>query len=312
MPASRRSDRLFARVLGGATAIILILVAALVLILLRASAPALRAFGPGFLVGRDWDPVRESFGALPFLVGTIASSAVGLLLAVPVGIGSAIFISEIAPPRARRALGLLIDLLAAVPSVIYGLWGIFVLAPWVRSSVEPFLAATLGRVPLLGSLFQGPQLGVSLLAAGMILGIIVLPYISAVSREALLQVPHSYREGALALGATRWEAIRLAVLPAARSGLVGAVFLGLGRALGETMAVTMVIGNRAELPTSLFDPAHTIASSVANEFAEAQGDLHLSALAELALILMVVTLVLNALARLLVSRLAPQGGRRAE
>lgn len=312
-PAVRASDRLFAFGLGAATAALLVLAAGIVLVLVEASRPALHAFGPGFLVGRDWDPVRERFGALPFVVGTLATSVLALLLAVPVGLGVAIFLSEIVGPWPRRVLGLLVDMLAAVPSVIYGLWGIFVLAPWVRADVQPFLAATLGRVPLLGRLFDGPQLGVSLFTAGLILAVVVLPYIASVSREVLLQVPRTYREAALAVGATRWETIRMAVLPVARSGLLGAVFLGLGRALGETMAVTMVIGNRAELPSSLFDPAHTIASSIANEFSEAVSDVHLGALAELALILFFVTLVVNASARLLVRRLAPATeGRRAE
>ncbi|MBI3726466.1 phosphate ABC transporter permease subunit PstC, partial [bacterium] len=236
------------------------------------------------------------------------------VVAVPVAIGTAIFIAEIAPVRAGRVLALLVDLLAAIPSVIYGLWGIFVLVPWIRDHVQPALAGSLGRVPGIGALFRGPQIGVSLLAAGLMLGIIILPYVAAIARETILQVPRTYREAAFALGATRWEVIRLAVLPAARSGLVGAMFLGLGRALGETMAVTMVIGNRAELPASLFDPSHTIASSIANEFAEAVGDRHQAALAELALILLLVTLLVNALARLLVAwRLgSAPAGRRAE
>jgi phosphate transport system permease protein len=312
-PVSRRSDRVFEAALAFAAFTLIACVGALVLILLQRSAPALREFGPSFLFHSDWDPVRDGYGALPFVVGTIASSVLALLLAVPIGIGSALFISELAPPGARRVLGLLIDMLAAVPSVIYGMWGIFVLAPWVRAVVEPVLGDTLGKLPLIGRLFQGPRIGISLLCASMVLAIVILPYIASVARETLISVPRTYREAALALGATRWEMIRTAVLPAARSGLAAAIFLGLGRALGETMAVTMVIGNVPEVPKSLFHPAHTIASAIANEFAEAAGTLHLAALFELALVLLLVTLVVNAAGRVLLLRLGPAGsGRRAE
>jgi phosphate transport system permease protein len=307
-------DQTFRRSLEAATILLLEILGALIIVLIDASTPSLRAFGPSFLFGRDWDPAHDRYGALPFVVGTIISSLLGLAIAVPVAIGTAIFIAEIAPPNAGRVLALLVDLLAAIPSVIYGLWGIFFMVPWIRDVAQPVLSGTLGRLPLVGGIFRGPQIGVSLLASGIMLGIVVLPYIAAIARETILQVPRTYREAALALGATRWESIRLAVMPAARSGFIGSIFLGLGRALGETMAVTMVIGNRAEVPSSLFDPSHTIASSIANEFAEATGDLHLSALGELALILLLVTLLVNALARLLVgwSLGKTGGGKRAE
>ena len=224
------------------------------------------------------------------------SSALALLIAVPLGIGAAVFLSEVAPPWISPPISFLIELLAAIPSVVYGLWGIFVLAPWLRTQVQPALGATLGFLPL----FQGPPYGVGMLAAGLILAIMVVPFIIAVSREVLLAVPNAQREAALALGATRWEVTRLAVLRYARSGLIGAILLGLGRAIGETMAVTMVIGNRAEISASLFAPGYTMASMIANEFAEATSNLYLSALIEVGLLLFAVTVIVNALARLLV------------
>ncbi|HEY3499778.1 MAG TPA: phosphate ABC transporter permease subunit PstC, partial [Polyangiaceae bacterium] len=272
-----------------------------------AAWPTLKAFGPAFLFGRVWDPLHGVFGALPFVYGTIVSSLLALAIAVPVSLGVAVYLSELAPPWQRSVLGFLVELLAAVPSVVYGLWGVFALSPWLRSSVEPALARTFGFLPL----FQGPQHGVGMLAGGIVLAIMILPTISSVSREVLRAVPLSLREGALALGATRTEMLRIAVLPYARSGLLGAVLLGLGRALGETMAVTMVIGNRAEISASLFAPSYTMASVIANEFTEATHELHLAALAEVGLLLFVVTVLLNVAARLLVVRVGrtPEGGR---
>ena len=271
--------------------------------------PALRQFGVGFLTSSRWDPVAGEFGAAPAIFGTLVSSIIALIIATPLALGVAIFLSEFAPPRLRTPVAFVVDLLAAIPSVVYGLWGIFVLIPMLRTHVMPFLAGTLGlgRTPL----FSGPAYGPSMLAAGLILAIMVLPYISAVAREVLLAVPRSQREAALALGATRWEMIWGAVLPYARSGIVGGVILGLGRALGETMAVTMVIGNRAEISASLFAPSYTMASVIANEFTEATHELHLAALAEVGLLLFVVTVLLNVAARLLVVRVGrtPEGGR---
>jgi len=269
--------------------------------------PTLLAIGPAFVIGRIWDPLHGVFGALPFVYGTIVSSLLALLLAVPVSLGVAIYLSELAASWQKDLLGFLVELLAAVPSVVYGLWGAFALAPWLRSSVEPALGSALGFLPL----FQGPHQGFGMLAGGVVLAIMILPTISSVSREVLRAVPLSLREGALALGATRTEMLRIAVLPYARSGLVGAVLLGLGRALGETMAVTMVIGNRAEISASLFAPSYTMASVIANEFAEATDRLHLAALAEMGLLLFVVTVLLNIVARVLVSRVGrtPEGGR---
>ncbi len=270
-----------------------------------AAWPALREFGLSFLTSSRWSPAEGIFGAAPAIFGTVVSSTIALILATPLAIGVAVFLSEFAPRWLRQPVAFLVDLLAAVPSVVYGLWGIFVLVPFLRDHIMPFLADTLrlGRTPL----FSGPAYGPSMLAAGLILAIMVLPYISAVSREVLLAVPRSQREAALALGATRWEMIWDAVLPYARSGIVGGVILGLGRALGETMAVTMLIGNRHEISASLFAPGYTMASLIANEFSEATGDLHLSALMAVGATLFAVTLVVNALARWLVWRVSRPG-----
>jgi phosphate transport system permease protein len=272
-----------------------------------ASKLSLAEFGLGFITSRDWDPVRDQYGALPFVYGTVVSSLLALAIAVPISLGIAIYLSELASPKLRGAMGFLVELLAAVPSVVYGLWGIFALAPWLRETVQPFLGKTLGFLPF----FQGPHRGFGMLAGGIILAIMITPTISSVSREVLRAVPAALREGAIGLGATRWEVVRVAVLPYAKSGLVGAVILGLGRALGETMAITMVIGNRSEISISLFEPAYTMASVIANEFTEATGELYLAALAEVGLLLFAVTVALNVLARLLVWRVGklPEGGR---
>jgi phosphate transport system permease protein len=289
-------DRAFRLLTRCAALSLLGLVVALVLVMGRAALPSIRAFGWRFLFTSTWDPVAEVFGVLPLIYGTLVSSALALLLAVPLGLGSAIFLAELAPLWIRPPIAFLIELLAAVPSVVYGLWGIFVLAPFLRNWIQPALGSSLGFLPL----FQGPPYGIGMLAAGVILAIMILPFIVAVSREVLLAVPDTQREAALALGATRWEATRLAVLRYGKSGLIGAILLGLGRALGETMAVTMVIGNRPEISLSLFAPGYTMASMIANEFTEATSDLYLSALIEVGLLLFVVTVVVNGLARLLV------------
>jgi phosphate transport system permease protein len=260
--------------------------------------PAIQKFGWHFLVTSAWDPVRDIFGALPFIYGTIVSSVLALLIAVPVSLGIAVYLAELAPQWIRQPLSFLIELLAAIPSVIYGLWGIFVLAPFLRATVQPFISHYLGFLPI----FQGMFYGVGMFTAGIILSIMIIPTISSVSREVILTVPFTQREAAVALGATPWETIRLSVLGYARTGILGAVILGLGRALGETMAVTMVIGNRPEISASLFAPSYTMASVIANEFAEATGDLYLSALIEIGLVLFFVTLVLNLVARAMIWR----------
>lgn len=266
----------------------------------RAGWPALRQFGPGFLTSSAWDPVHGEFGAAPAIVGTLVTALIALAIATPLALGSAIFLSEFSPQWLRQPISFLIDLLAAVPSVVYGLWGVFFLVPLLRTALMPFLRDTLhlGATPF----FSGPAYGPSVLAAGLILAIMVLPYIAAVSREVLLAVPRSQREAALALGATRWEAITGAVLPYARVGIIGGIILGLGRALGETMAVTMLIGNRHELSASLLAPGYTMASLIANEFSEATTDIHLSALMAVGFVLLVITLIVNAAARSLVRR----------
>ena len=277
---------------------VILLVAAIGIGLAVSALPAIRRFGGAFLWTSRWDPVHNVFGALPFIYGTVASSTLALLLGVPVSLGVAIYLAEIAPARVRVVLSFVIELLAAIPSVILGLWGIFVLAPWLRTRVEPPLGAVFGWLPL----FQGPAYGIGLLAGGVILAIMVVPIISAVSREVLLAVPREQREAMYALGATRWEVIRRAVLPYGRVGIIGAVILGLGRALGETMAVTMVIGNRPEITASLFAPGYTMASVIANEFSEASSDLHLSVLMAVGFVLFVITIIVNAIARWLVRR----------
>lgn len=275
--------------------------------MLSTSELSIREFGFGFITGREWNPVLEEFGALPFIYGTLVSSFVALLISVPISLGVAIFLSELSPGWLRSPLGFLVELLAAVPSVVYGLWGIFALAPWMRETVEPALRSMFGFLPF----FQGPNQGFGMLTGSLVLAIMITPTISSVSREVLRAVPQAYREGALALGATQWEAIRVGVMPMARSGLVGAIILGLGRALGETMAVTMLIGNRPDISFSLFAPAHTMASVIANEFTEATEDLYLAALAEIGLLLFLVTVLLNIVARALVWNVSSREGAQA-
>jgi len=257
---------------------------------------SLHQYGIHFFYGHDWDPVNDSYGAMPFIYGTLVSSFLALLLAVPLSVGVAVYITEMCPQGLRSIISFLVELLAAIPSVIYGLWGIFVLAPLLREYVEPFLAKTLGWT----GLFTGPMYGLGMLAAGIILAIMIVPVIASITREVMSAVPQNQREAVLALGATRWEMIRMGVLRNARIGIVGGVILGLGRALGETMAVTMLIGNRPDVSKSLFAPGYTMASVIANEFTEATGDMYLSALVEIGLALFLVTLIVNALARLLV------------
>ena len=264
--------------------------------LLSQSRLSISKFGLSFLKKQIWDPVAEDFGALPFIYGTVVSSLLGLVIAVPLSVGTALFITEICPIRLRGVLSLLVELLAAIPSVIYGLWGIFVLAPFLRLHVQPFLANYFGWT----GFFSGPKYGWGMLAAGCIIAIMILPIIASITREVITAVPRVQREAALALGATKWEMLRMAVLRNARPGIFGATILGLGRALGETMAVTMVIGNRPEIAKSLFAPGYTLASAIANEFTEAVGNVYFSALMEMALVLFVITLIVNALAVLLV------------
>jgi len=269
--------------------------------------PSIREFGWGFITSSEWNPVESQFGALPFIYGTIVSSMLALLIAVPLSVGLAIFLTELAPRWLAGPVGFATELLAAIPSVIYGLWGIFVLVPWLRGTIQQPLADRFGDSI---GLFQGPAYGASIMAGGVILSIMVIPFVSAVSREVLAAVPDEQRAAALALGATRWEMTWQVALPYALPGIVGAVILGLGRALGETMAITMVIGNRPEIATSLLAPGYTMASVLANEFAEASGGLYLAALMEIGLILFGITILVNSFARLLVWRVARGGGKQ--
>lgn len=297
-------DRIFRGFLVATATAVPLLLLFLVYELWTGAAPAIDKFGIGFLTGDIWDPVAEEFGAWPLIIGTVLSAVLALCIAVPLSLGVAIFLVEFAPARVRGPVGFVIELLAAIPSVVYGLWGIFFLIPAMRATLFPFLRETLGFLPF----FSGPIYGPSMLMAALILAIMVMPYVMSVSREVLLAVPTAQREAALALGATRWEAVTGVVLPYAKSGIIGAVILGLGRALGETMAVTMLIGNRHEISASLFAPGYTMAAVIANEFAEASSDMHFAALTYVALVLFGVTVLINAGARLLIWRVARRAG----
>ena len=285
---------------GGAliAGIVVVILAALVLQMIQASTPAFGKFGFGFLFSSKWDPVKDDYGALPFLYGTVVTSVVALLLAVPVALGVALFLTDLGPVALRRPVAAVVELLAAVPGVVYGLWAAIVLAPLLRTRVEPALEGSLGFLPFL----RGPKVGVGLLCASLVLAVMILPTIASVAREVLRAVPSELREGGLALGATPWDVVRRIVLPHARSGLFGAILLGFGRAVGETMAVAMVIGSRAEITGSLLSPGYTMASVIANEFGEASSTLHVSALAEIGLLLFALTLGFNVGARVLVTR----------
>jgi len=267
------------------------------------SALPRQAFGFSFLTKSIWDPVAEDFGALPFIFGTLVSSAIALLIAVPLGIGVAIFLAELAPRNISNACAFLIELLAAIPSVVYGLIGVFVLVPLMRTAVQPFLIKTLGFLPF----FKGPAYGVGVLTAGIILAIMIVPFITTISREVFLSVPVALKEAAMALGATHWEVVRLAVLPYARSGIAGSVFLAMGRAMGETMAVTMVIGNRPEIVASILAPGYTMAAVLANEFTEATSDKYVQTLIMIGLVLFTITIIVNGLGRLILYKMSAHG-----
>lgn len=294
-PTGNTGDAVFRSLMLLVALFVVAIVLAMMVALSVEASESIRRFGFGFITSRTWNPIRGDFGALPFIYGTVVSSLLALIISVPLSLGIAVFLVEQAPRYLARPIGFLVELLAAIPSVVYGLWGIFVLAPLLRQYIQPFLARWLGWTPL----FQGSISGIGLLTGGVILAIMVTPIISAVVRDVLAAVPGSQREAALALGATKWETIRVVLINGA-PGIAGAVILGLGRALGETMAVTMVIGNRPEISISLFAPSYTIASALANEFTEATESLYLSSLVELGLILFLVTFVVNGIARWLV------------
>ena len=303
--SGRFSDRLFRGSSRFAALTVVALLGLIALLLYASSRLTWETFGLSFITGQTWDPVAGIYGAMPFIVGTILAAMIAVVFAAPIGIFTATYLSEVAPSRLATPLTFMIELLAAIPSVVIGLWGVFILAPFLRGTVEAWIVSVFGWIPFLG----GPVHGIGLFSAGVILTIMILPTIVTISREVIQAVPGSQREAMFALGATRWETIRRAVLPFARSGIIGAVILGLGRALGETMAVTMVIGNKDAIPNSLFDQTQTIASKIATSFSEASVGLQTSSLIALGLILLVMTIIMNVIARLLVWRVAgPVGG----
>jgi phosphate transport system permease protein len=286
------------------------LLAAILVTLAIGGSRSIETFGVGFLWSDEWDPVQEKFGALVPIVGTLATSAIALKIALPVSFGISIFLTELSPAWLRRPLGTAIEMLAAIPSIIYGMWGLFVFVPLFQAHVQPLLQKTVGQIPALGALFAGPPMGIGMLTAGIILSVMVIPFITAVMRDVFELVPPLFKESAYGLGSTTWEVVWRVVLPYTKVGVIGGVMLGLGRALGETMAVTFVIGNAHRLSGSLFAPGNSIASALANEFTEAVGDLYTSALIELGLILFLITTVVLALSKLLLLQLAKREGTR--
>jgi phosphate transport system permease protein len=301
---TRQADRVFQGAVTACGVSLLVLLGALVTLLVVYSADSIERFGFSFLFSTNWDPVFERFGAGAFIYGTLVTSAVALVIAIPIAVGGALFISEYSPPWLREPLSFTIELLAVIPSIIYGLWGFFVLAPIMRFEVEPFFKNVLGPLPVVGGLFAGPAIGKDLFVGGVILAIMILPTVVAVSREVLRAVPNDQREGMIALGATKWESIWFGVLPFARGGIAASAMLGLARAFGETMAVTMVIGNASrDITGSLLTPGYTMASAIANQFTEADTEIYFSAIVEVALVLLLVSTVINVAARLIISRM---------
>jgi len=305
-----RLDQLFRFATLSFAFLVFALLVGVLISLLAGSVPSIKAFGFGFLASAEWNPVTERFGAFTPIVGTLVTSFIALLIGIPVSFGIALFLTELSPAWLRRPLGTAVELLAAIPSIIYGMWGLFVFAPVFAEYVQPALIGTLGTVPLAGALFRGPAIGIGVLSAGIILGIMVIPFVASVMRDVFEIVPAVLKESAYALGSTTWEVVWNVVLPYTRVGVVGGIMLGLGRALGETMAVTFVIGNAHRLAASLMGPGNTIASTLANEFTEAVGELHSSALIELGLILFLITFVVLSLSKLLLLRLARREGRK--
>lgn len=293
-------DLAFQVIAAAMAASVIALVVLIAATLWTGSALSRQSFGWSFLVGSTWDPVRRVFGALPYIFGTVVTSIIALIMGGTLGVGTAVFLAELAPIRLRLPISTLVEMLATIPSVVYGLWALFVLVPVVRTVVEPALGDALGFLPL----FQGPKYGLGILSASLVLVIMILPTITAIARDTIAAVPREHREGLVALGGTRWEVISRVVLPYARTGIIGALILGLGRALSETMAVTMVIGNRGQITASLFNPGDTMASVIANQFTEASDPVYLAALIEIGLVLFGVTVLLNVVARLLVWRIA--------
>jgi phosphate transport system permease protein len=309
-----RRQRLMDKSFQGATTLfaglVFVLLVSIIISLFIGGWQALSTFGPAFLVTDEWNPVTEKFGALVPIYGTLVSSFIALLIAVPIGFGIAVFLTEVAPHWMRRPVGTAIELLAAIPSIIYGMWGLFVFAPVMANYVQPWLQNHFGEVAVIGPLFQGAPLGIGMLPAGIILGIMIIPFIAAIMRDVFVTTPQFLKESAYAMGATTWEVVWHVVLPYTRVGAVGGIFLGLGRALGETMAITFIIGNAHRLNISLFEPGNSIASTLANEFTEAVGSVHTSSLVALGLVLFMITFVVLTLAKLLLIRLQSRDLRR--
>ena len=299
----RLGDTVFHHLTRIAAIGVLLLLSGVIISLIDGSIPAFKTFGFGFLVSSSWNPVTDNYGALPAIYGTILTSAIAMLIAVPVGLMIAFFLTELCPQWARRPIGIAIELLAGIPSIIYGIWGLFMFAPFLQATLQPFLIHTIGNVPGIGSLFAGPPYGIGMLTAGLILAIMVLPFVTSISRDVFEAVPTVLKEAAYGVGCTTWEVMRNVVLPYARVGVIGGVMLGLGRALGETMAVTFVIGNAHRISASLLAPGTTISATIANEFTEAVGDLYTSALISLGLILFVITFIVLAIARYMLMRI---------
>src|ERR1700687_1236535 len=299
----RLGDAVFRQLTRASALGVLILLSAVIFSLVKGSIPALQTFGFGFLFSERWNPVTENFGALPAIYGTVITSSIAMLIAVPIGLMIAFFLTELCPQWLRRPIGTAIELLAGIPSIIYGIWGLFVFGPFLQETLQPFLINTLGNVPGVGSLFAGPPYGIGMLTAGLILAIMVLPFVTSISRDVFEAVPPVLKEAAYGIGATTWEVVRNVVLPYARVGVIGGFMLGLGRALGETMAVTFVIGNAHKISPSLLAPGTTISASIANEFTEAVGDLYTSSLVALGALLFLITFAVIAAARFMLMRL---------
>jgi phosphate transport system permease protein len=301
-------DQIFRQLTRACAIAVLVILSGIIVSLIHGSLPAMRTFGFNFLVTESWNPVTEKFGAVAPIYGTIVTSFIAMLIAVPVGLFIALFLTELCPMWLRRPIGIAIELLAGIPSIIYGIWGLFVFAPFLQQTLQPFLIAVFGPIPVLSNLFAGPPYGIGILTAGLILAIMVLPFITSISRDVFEAVPPVLKEAAYGLGCTTWEVARFVVLPFTRVGVIGGVMLGLGRALGETMAVTFVIGNAHRISGSILAPGTTISATIANEFTEAVGDLYTSSLIALGLILFVITFIVLAFARLMLMRLNARVG----
>lgn len=306
---ARRSDAVYRTLTLSAAVMVLAILGGVFLSLIGGAMPALREFGFSFFYVDDWDPVQETFGSVAPIVGTLLTALIAMVIAVPIGLGIAIFLTELCPPSLRRPIGIAVELLAGIPSIIYGIWGLFVLAPFLQQHIQPAIISLTSPIPILSSLFAGPPLGIGIFTAGVVLSIMVLPFITAVTRDVFNTVPPVLKESAYGLGCTRWEVIRNVVMPYTRIGVIGGIMLALGRALGETMAVTFVVGNAQRLSTSLMAPGTTISATIANEFAEATGGLYQSAMIALGLVLFVLTFIVLAAAKLLLARLERKAGK---